>query len=80
LSWYLEVAVPKLPLSTDYLKIADGVGRPLNYFSACCLTTVMRCAVGAKDEIKEVGTVLNLFSKYLDTSMSLIYGFLLMFS
>jgi hypothetical protein len=35
-----------------------------SHFSAC-LTTVMRCAIDAKEQNKEVGTVHNLFQKSL---------------
>jgi hypothetical protein len=44
------------------LKINEDLGGPLIYVSAC-LIIVMHCAVGAKDENKEVVTVLNLFHK-----------------
>jgi hypothetical protein len=61
----------------DHLKIAEGLGEPLNYTSPCCLMVVMLCAIGAKDENKEVGIVLHLFYKYLPTCEIFVYVFLL---
>jgi hypothetical protein len=52
-------------LPPDHLKLADDLGGSLNDFSACCLTIVMRCAIDAKDENKEVDTVLNLYRSIL---------------
>jgi hypothetical protein len=40
----------------------DGLGGPL-YDLFARLTTVMHCAIDAKDENKKIGTVLNLFHK-----------------
>jgi hypothetical protein len=37
----------------------------------------MRCAIDAKDENKEVCTVLNLFHKHLSISVPLFYVYLL---
>jgi hypothetical protein len=53
------------------------LGGPLNDFPACCVTIVMCCAIDAKYENKEVGTVLNLIHKYLGTSVPLVLWFLL---
>jgi hypothetical protein len=53
------------------LKIAECLGRTLNDFSACYLTTEMCCATEAKDENKD-DTVLHLFHKYLGTSILLV--------
>jgi hypothetical protein len=36
---------------------------------ACCSTTETRCALDAKDQNKEVDTVLHLFHMYLGTSV-----------
>jgi hypothetical protein len=55
------------------LKIAEGVGGPLNDCSSCCLAILMRCATDAKDENTEVGTVLTLFLLFLGTSVLLFY-------
>jgi hypothetical protein len=60
------------------LKIAEGLGGPLTYFFACFLTTVMHCTVGDKNENKEVGTILNLFHKFLGTSVFLLLHVLLL--
>jgi hypothetical protein len=62
--------------SLDNFKIAEGLGGPLNNFTACFLTVAMHCAIHAKDANKEVGTILNLFHKYLVASVFLVCVFL----
>jgi hypothetical protein len=39
----------------------------------CCLTTVVHCAIDAKDENKEFVTLLNFFHRYLDMLVLLVY-------
>jgi hypothetical protein len=56
------------------LKIAEGLGGPLNDISACYFIIVMYCAIGAKDENKDISTVLILFHKCLGTFL-LVYVF-----
>jgi hypothetical protein len=70
---YSKAVIPKLFFS-DRLKIAEGLSGPLHYFSTCCLTSVMRCAINAKDENKKIGAVLNLFHEY---TQALLYNFLM---
>jgi hypothetical protein len=57
---------------------AEGLGGTLNYFPAYCLTSVMRCAIDAKHENKEVCTVHNLY-KFLGTSVLHGYVFFILF-
>jgi hypothetical protein len=57
----------------DHLKTAEGLGRPLNNFSASCLTTSTHCAKHTKDENKEASSALNLFHRHLGTSALLVY-------
>lgn len=66
---------PELSLSPDHLKISEGLCGPLTEFSCLFLTIVLRCAVNAKVENKEDGTVLNIFHMCLDTSVVRIYIF-----
>jgi hypothetical protein len=61
----------------DHLNISKGSVGPLHAFSAYSLTTVIHCAIDAKDEDTEVGTTLNLFHKNLDNFVQLIHVFLL---
>lgn len=66
------IQLPKLPFLLEHLQISKGLGRPLNYVSAC-ITIAIHCAVTAKYDNKDVYTVLNLFHKCLDISILLMY-------
>jgi hypothetical protein len=62
----------------DHVTVAEGFSGPLNDLNAC-LRTVMRCAIDARDENKEVSTVLDLFHKRLGTSVLVCVLLLILF-
>jgi hypothetical protein len=60
----------------DHLKIAYGISRQLNDFSAFCLTTLMHYATVTEVEKKNL---ILYFHKHLDTSLMPVYVFCITF-